>query len=178
MLIKDKKGVRKMKRNLMKEAHKMTKQIVDEYRDVDYKTQLGLCLAFLSQEGGKEMVELKGSEKQIKWAEDLRGRFVKYLDFIKDLAGGIEISESLQDDIEDDFDSLEEAFEVIEKQEKASKIISALKGYKMFSSDKAIEKEIEKTKAHLVDYEQHYNDIQNEKESYIAWTVYRLADMK
>ena len=167
-----------MTRNIMREAHKLTKQIVSEYGDVDYKTQLGLCLSFLSQEGGKEMVELKGTEKQIKWAEDLRSRFVKYLDFIKDLASEIEISESLQDDIEDDFDSLEEAFEVIEKQEKASKIISSLRGYKIFSSDEAIEKEIAKTKAHLVDYEQHYNDIQNEKESYIAWTIMRLADMK
>lgn len=168
-----------MKRNIMREAHKLTKEIISKYEDVDYKAQLGLCLSFLSQEkGGKEMVELKGSEKQVKWAEDLRGRFVKYLDYIKDLADGIEISESLQDDIEDDFDSLEEAFEVIEKQEKASKIISTLRGYKMFSSDEAIEKEIEKTKSHLVDYEQHYNDVQNEKESYIAWTIMRLADMK
>ena len=168
-----------MKKNLMREAHKMTREIINKYGDVDYRTQLGLCLSFLSQEkGGKEMVELKGSEKQVKWAEDLRGRFVKYLDYIKDLADGIEISESLQDDIEDDFNSLEEAFEVIEKQEKASKIISTLRGYKMFSSDEAIEKEIEKTKSHLVDYEQHYNDVQNEKESYIAWTIMRLADMK
>lgn len=167
-----------MTRNIMREAHKLTKQIVSEYGDVDYKTQLGLCLSFLSQEGGKEMVELKGTEKQVKWAEDLRSRFVKYLDFIKDLSSEIEISESLQDDIEDDFDSLEEAFEVVEKQEKASKIISSLRGYKIFSSDEAIEKEIEKTEAHLVDYAQHYNDIQNEKESYIAWTIMRLADMK
>lgn len=167
-----------MKRNLMREAHKMTREIINKYGDVDYKAQLGLCLSFLSQEGGKEMVELKGTEKQIKWAEDLRGRFVKYLDFIKDLASEIEISESLQDDIEDDFDSLEEAFEVVEKQEKALKIIVSLRGYKIFSSDEAIEKEIAKTKAHLVDYQQHYNDVQNEKESYIAWTIMRLADMK
>ena len=167
-----------MKRNLMREAHKLTKQIVSEYGEVDYRTQLGLCLSFLSQEGGKEMVELKGTEKQIKWAEDLRSRFIKYLDFVKGLADGIEISESLQDDIEDDFDSIEEAFELIEKQEKASKIIGALKGYRMFASDEAIENEIEKTETHLVDYEQHYNDIQNEKESYIAWTIMRLADMK
>ena len=168
-----------MKKNLMREAHKMTREIINKYGDVDYRTQLGLCLSFLSQEkGGKEMVELKGSEKQVKWADDLRGRFIKYLDYIKDLADGKEISESLQDDIEDDFNSLEEAFEVIEKQEKASKIISTLRGYKMFSSDEAIEKEIEKTKLHLVDYAQHYNDVQNEKESYIAWTIMRLADMK
>ena len=63
-----------MKKNLMKEAHKLTKQIVSEYGDVDYMTQLGLCLSFLSQEGGKEMVELKGTEKQVKWAEDIRNR--------------------------------------------------------------------------------------------------------
>lgn len=168
-----------MKRNLMKEAHKLTKEIKKQYPDVDYKTQLGLCLSFLSQEKGeKKMVELKGSEKQIKWAEELRSRFVKYLEFIQDLASEIEISESLQDDIEDDFDSLEEAFEVVEKQEKASKIISSLRGYKIFSSDEAIEKEIAKTKAHLVDYAQHYDDVQSEKESYIAWTIMRLADMK
>ena len=168
-----------MKRNIMREAHKMTKEILNKYGDVDYKTQLGLCLSFLSQEkGGKEMIELKGTEKQIKWAEDLRARFIKYVDFVKGLADGIEISESLQDDIEDDFDSIDEAFAVIENQEKASKIIASLRGYKMFSSDEAIEKEIAKTKAHLVDYEQHHNDIQNEKESYIAWTIMRLADMK
>lgn len=167
-----------MKRNLMREAHKMTREIINKYGDVDYKAQLGLCLSFLSQEGGKEMVELKGTAKQIKWAEDLRSRFVKYLDFIQDLASEIEISESLQDDIEDDFSSIEEAFEVIEKQEKASKIISSLRGYKIFSSDEAIEKEIAKTEAHLVDYAQHYDDVQSEKESYIAWTIMRLADMK
>ena len=59
-----------MKRNLMKEAHKLTKQIVSEYGDVDYMTQLGLCLSFLSQEKGeKEMVEISiGTEKQIAYA--------------------------------------------------------------------------------------------------------------
>lgn len=43
-----------MKKNLMKEAHKMTREIVSRYGDVDYKTQLGLCLSFLSQEQEKE----------------------------------------------------------------------------------------------------------------------------
>ena len=56
-----------MKRNLMKEAHKLTKEIKKQYPEVDYKTQLGLCLSFLSQEKeGKEMVEISiGTEKQI-----------------------------------------------------------------------------------------------------------------
>lgn len=42
-------------KNLMKEAHKMTKEICNKYNDVDYKTQLGLCLSYLSsKEGEKE----------------------------------------------------------------------------------------------------------------------------
>ena len=44
-----------MKRNLMKEAHKMTKEIKEQYPEVDYQAQLGLCLSFLAQEGEKKM---------------------------------------------------------------------------------------------------------------------------
>ncbi len=58
------------KREIMIKAHKMAKEIKNEYPGVDYKFQLGLCLAYLQEEG--KMVELKGSEKQIKWAEDIR----------------------------------------------------------------------------------------------------------
>ena len=63
-----------MKKNIMKEAHKLTKQIVEKYPDVDYKTQLGLCLSFLSQEKeGNEMVEISiGTEKQIAYATKKR----------------------------------------------------------------------------------------------------------
>ena len=80
-----------MKRNLMKEAHKMTKQIVSEYGDVDYRTQLGLCLSFLSQEGGKEMVELKGTEKQVKWAEDIRNRIIKVNEIFEKAIEGVDM---------------------------------------------------------------------------------------
>ena len=81
-----------MKRNLMKEAHKMTREIVNKYGDVDYKTQLGLCLSFLSQEkGGKEMVELKGTEKQIKWAEDIRNRIIKVNEIFEKAIEGIDM---------------------------------------------------------------------------------------
>lgn len=80
-----------MKRNLMKEAHKLTKQIVSEYVDVDYKTQLGLCLSFLSQEGGKEMVELKGTEKQVKWAEDIRNRIIKVNEIFEKAIEGVDM---------------------------------------------------------------------------------------
>lgn len=63
-----------MKKNLMKEAHKLTKQIVSEYGDVDYKTQLSLCLSFLSQEKEEhKMVEISiGTEKQIAYATKRR----------------------------------------------------------------------------------------------------------
>ena len=80
-----------MKRNLMKEAHKLTKQIVNKYGDVDYMTQLGLCLSFLSQEGGKEMVELKGTEKQVKWAEDIRNRIIKVNEIFEKAIEGVDM---------------------------------------------------------------------------------------
>lgn len=61
------------KRELMIKAHKMTKEIKAEYPAIDYKFQLGLCLAYLCEnEGENGMVELKGSEKQVSWAEDIR----------------------------------------------------------------------------------------------------------
>ena len=56
----------------MKEAHKLTKEIKAEFPNVDYKTQLGICIAYLSKEGEDKMVELKGTEKQITWAEKIR----------------------------------------------------------------------------------------------------------
>ena len=80
-----------MKRNLMKEAHKMTREIVNKYGDVDYMAQLGLCLSFLSQEGGKEMVELKGTEKQVKWAEDIRNRIIKVNEIFEKAIEGVDM---------------------------------------------------------------------------------------
>ena len=81
-----------MKRNLMKEAHKMTREIVNKYGDVDYRTQLGLCLSFLSQEKeGNEMVELKGTEKQVKWAEDIRNRIIKVNEIFEKAIEGVDM---------------------------------------------------------------------------------------
>lgn len=38
-------------KNIMKEAHRLTKEIKKEFPEVDYKTQLGICLSYLySQE--------------------------------------------------------------------------------------------------------------------------------
>lgn len=61
------------KRELMIKAHKMAKEIKAEYPAIDYKFQLGLCLSYLYEnEGENEMVELKGSEKQVAWAKEIR----------------------------------------------------------------------------------------------------------
>lgn len=60
-------------KNIMKEAHRMTKEIKKEYPEVDYQAQLGICLSFLYNEEETEMeVKLEGSEKQVKWATEIR----------------------------------------------------------------------------------------------------------
>ena len=61
-----------MKKNLMKKAHEMTRGMVEKYGDVDYRTQLGLCLSFLAQEGEQEMKIEGKSEKQIRYAKNCR----------------------------------------------------------------------------------------------------------
>lgn len=43
------------KKELMIAAHKMTKEIKAEYKEIDYKFQLGLCLAYLYEDGENEM---------------------------------------------------------------------------------------------------------------------------
>lgn len=63
-------------KNIMKEAHRMTKEIKKEYPEVDYKAQLGICLSFFYNEEETEMeVKLEGTEKQIKFAEDIKKNF-------------------------------------------------------------------------------------------------------
>lgn len=59
--------------NIMKEAHKLTREIKKEFPNVDYKFQLGLCISYLHRnKEAIKMVDLKGTEKQVKWAEDIR----------------------------------------------------------------------------------------------------------
>ena len=73
-------------KELMKKAHQMTREIKNEFPEVDYKFQLGLCISYLSKNEMKEdveMVELKGTEKQVKWAEDIRKEVVEKLQNVK-----------------------------------------------------------------------------------------------
>lgn len=58
-------------KELMRKAHQLTKEIKAEFPEVNYLAQLGLCITCLMKESN-EMKELKGSEKQIAWAEKIR----------------------------------------------------------------------------------------------------------
>lgn len=52
-------------------AHKNTEEVKNLYPEINYMAQFGLELKALYQQ--KNMItELKGSEKQVKWAEDIR----------------------------------------------------------------------------------------------------------
>lgn len=79
------------KKELMIKAHKMAKEIKAQYPEVDYKFQLGLCLAYLHEEGEKEMVELQGTEKQVAWAEKIRAEQINSLEFsLKEFKANVE----------------------------------------------------------------------------------------
>lgn len=60
-------------KNLFKKAHEMTRKFVEEY-GVDYQAQFGLCLSHLleKEREEEEVKELKGTPKQIAWAEKIR----------------------------------------------------------------------------------------------------------
>lgn len=68
--------MKKVTSRLMREAHKLTKEIVKKFPGTNYKVQLGLCISYLLEEGVKEMKELKGTEKQVKWANDIRENLI------------------------------------------------------------------------------------------------------
>lgn len=72
---------------MFKKAHKMTREIKAKHQEVDYKAQFGVCLSFLyrkmKEEGGK-MVKLEGTEKQVRWAEDIRDNMIKSLNELKE----------------------------------------------------------------------------------------------
>lgn len=46
------------KKEIMKKAHEMTKEIKAQYPEVDYKAQFGLCLSFLMNEKAEEIKEV------------------------------------------------------------------------------------------------------------------------
>ena len=85
------------KKELMIKAHKMTKEIKREYPEVDYKFQLGLCLAYLQSEGDVKMsveeklenLGYKAWEKGEKNTNNYKKRF--YINNIEELANKLNI---------------------------------------------------------------------------------------
>lgn len=67
--------------NIMKEAHKLTREIKKEFPNIDYKFQLGLCISYLyKNKEAVKMVELKGTEKQVKWGNSIRENLLNKCD--------------------------------------------------------------------------------------------------
>ena len=81
------------KKELMIKAHKMTKEIKAQYPTVDYKFQLGLCLAYL-QEGGNEMISYKtekGTKVEIKVeGKEITDLTVNGVEVLKNTNGGMD----------------------------------------------------------------------------------------
>ena len=88
-------------KNIMKEAHNLTKKIIR--KGDNYRATFRICLSFIHSQvrkGINKMVELKGTEKQVKWANDLRLGFSAYIEFCKELIQEIGITEMIQEELE------------------------------------------------------------------------------
>ena len=65
-----------MKSNIFKKAHELTKNIIK--KGDNYRATFRLCLSFVYSQvkkGVNKVIELKGTEKQVKWAEDIKAQF-------------------------------------------------------------------------------------------------------
>lgn len=68
-------------KNIMKEAHNLTKKIIR--KGDSYKATFRICLSFVHSQvkkGVNKMVELKGSEKQVKWALEIRKQVLEVIE--------------------------------------------------------------------------------------------------
>lgn len=112
-------------KKIFKEAHKMTREMVKEYK-VDYQAQFSINLSYLlNNKEEKEMERnLRGSEKQIKWANDLLNHLDKYVNRVLE---GYEKGEALEEEKEEFDEFLEEEIDRIRNNEKSWEIIAALK---------------------------------------------------
>ncbi|MEG1411768.1 MAG: hypothetical protein RSD36_18190 [Terrisporobacter sp.] len=121
-------------KNIMKKAHEITKKIIrkgDSYRET-----FRLALIFVHSQikkGVNKMIELKGTEKQVKYASDIKSKLVATM---KDAADAIEeiqsqgtkrskrrdkIATQLREEIET-INKIEEAKEIIETYKNLSDI--------------------------------------------------------
>lgn len=119
-------------KNLFKEAHKLTKEIKAEYPNIDYKAQFGICLSYLQEMKGEcKMVELKGSEKQIKWAKDIRQQILSMKD-------NYEIAKSNLRVLSKEEESQAQAWNKVVKQEELNNIDNKFEKYLNTNSAKLL----------------------------------------
>lgn len=106
-------------KKIFKEAHRMTREMVEKY-GVDYQAQFGLCLSYLLEnKEGEEVKELKGTEKQVKWAEDIRMRQMKEYNSFKERW----IEKRKAEGNQEELDYIEELTQKIESIDSAAKWI-------------------------------------------------------
>ena len=68
-------------KNIMKEAHNLTKKITR--KGDSYKATFRICLSYVHSQvkkGVNKMVELKGTEKQVKWALEIRKQVLEVIE--------------------------------------------------------------------------------------------------
>ena len=162
-------------KNIMKEAHNLTKKIIR--KGDNYRATFRICLSFIHSQvrkGINKMVELKGTEKQVKWANDLRLGFSAYIEFCKELIQEIGITEMIQEELEySNFKNIEEAFELINNQNSSKKIIEALKGTDYVKLNKKDRMMLENQSKVLTK-----KAILEEKECIICNTIITLSELK
>ena len=86
-----------MTKEMMRKAHKLTKEMKQMHPEVNYQLQLGLFITFLLEEEKemtrvkpmdlRNMPKLEGTDKQVEWATKIR------LEIIKDIAGHLKYDE-------------------------------------------------------------------------------------
>lgn len=116
-----------LNKELVKKAHEMAREIKGEYPEVNYQIQFGLCVSYLlSEEKGEynKMVELKGTEKQVKYAEDLKEVANQICAKLTAKFENIEIPEEKQQMVKDFINYVKGANETYQTLENAGDVIS------------------------------------------------------
>lgn len=124
-------------KELFIKAHKITRELAKQYK-VNYQAQFTLCLNYLleNKKEMKEMKTLKGTEKQIKYAEDIK----KEMNTVADIV--IKAIEQWKVDATEDnkkqvaYKRMIEALEVLEVERdnlnKSTEAKTIIKEYEMF----------------------------------------------
>ena len=134
-----------MKSNIFKKAHELTKKII-KIGD-NYRATFRLCLSFVYSQikkGVKKMVELKGTEKQVKWATEIREQLLIYVNLFEEVA-------------KDDIAELQKKIEECKKKEELCEVTSEINSIKSKICMAIVEKQKadEKEQARIAEQNSH-----------------------